>query len=250
MKLTNLILDVAVCFSSVMLTEAQENYSYWPRRPQEFEQAQLLLSQQKWAEAAHVLQPFVHDMNGFGVEARTIVGRINVVRYLSRMHPSTSVYTVRRGDTLPKISEKKNCPVDLLMLFNGLTEPSSLKIGQKLVCIDMTLRIEIYTRLNELTVWDGDALVASYKIHGSNEEVHFTTGEEEVTLVAREARIRGKRIPDNSAKVAIADKVLHLSNGVIISSSNKKDKNIIPLSQNDINELALLVRVGNIVQWK
>ena len=123
MKLTNLILDVAVCFSSVMLTEAQENYSYWPRRPQEFEQAQLLLSQQKWAEAAHILQPFVHDMNSFGSEARTIVGRVNVVRYLSRMHPSSSVYTVRRGDTLPKIAENKKCPVDLLMLFNGLLSP-------------------------------------------------------------------------------------------------------------------------------
>lgn len=250
MKLIYLILGVGVCCSGVMATYAQDNFSHWPRRPQEFEQAQLLLSQQKWAEAAHALQPFVRDTDNFGCEARSVVGRTNIVRYLSRMHPYSSVYTVRQGDTLPKIASKTQCPVDLLMLYNGLTTPSALKIGQKLVFVDMLLRIEIYPSLNELTVWDGDVLVTSYKILSMKGGVEAQEDEREVTVSSREAYIQGKRIPDNSAQTSYADKLIRFSNGFVVCSQMQKDKNTLCLSQKDINELAFLIRVGNVVVWK
>lgn len=250
MKLIYLILSAGVCYSGVMVSSAQENYSHWPRRPQEFEQAQLLLARQKWAEASHVLQPFVQDTDGFGSEARAIVGRINIVRYLSRMHPYSSVYTVRKGDSLPKIASKTKCPVDLLMLFNGLTTPSALKIGQKLVFIDMPLRLEIYPSLNELAVWDGDALVSSYKILSIKGDISSHVDAETVKVSSRESYIQGKRIPDNSAQISFADKLIRFSNGVAIFSRELKDVKTICLSQKDVNELALLVRAGNDVLWK
>lgn len=250
MKLIYLILGVGVCCSGVMVTRAQDNFSHWPRRPQEFEQAQVLLAQQKWAEAAHVLQPFVRDTDSFGCEARSVVGRTNIVRYLSRMHPYSSVYTVRQGDTLPKIASKTKCPVDLLMLYNGLTAPSALKVGQKLVFVDMPFRIEVYPTLNELAVWDGDVLVTSYKILAIKGDVVSQEDEKEMTVSSREAYIHGKRIPDNSAQTSYADKLIRFSNGVVIFSQKLKDKTTICLSQKDINELAFLIRAGNTVEWK
>lgn len=250
MKLTYLILGVGVCYSGVLATLAQDNYSYWPRRPQEFEQAQLLLAQHKWAEAAHILQPFVRAADGFGCEARAVVGRTNIVRYLSRMHPYSSVYTVRKGDTLPKIASKTKCPVDLLMLYNGLTTPSALQIGQKLVFVDMPLRIEIYPSLNELAVWDGDVLVSSYKILSIKGDVSSLETDEEVTVASRESYILGNRIPENSGQTSYADKLLRLSNGLVIFSQELKNKSTLCLSQKDINELALLIRAGNTVELK
>ena len=166
------------------------------------------------------------------------------------MHPYSSVYTVRQGDTLPKIASKTQCPVDLLMLYNGLTTPSALKIGQKLVFVDMVLRIEIYPSLNELTVWDGDVLVASYKILSMKGDIESHEEEKEVTVSSREAHIHGKRIPDNSAQTSFADKLIRFSDGFVVCSQMQKDKNTLCLSQKDINELAFLVREGNIVVWK
>lgn len=250
MKLIYLILGVGVCCSGVIATQTHENYSHWPRRPQEFEQAQLLMAQHKWAEAAHILQPFVRDSDSFGCEARAVVGRTNIVRYLSRMHPYSSVYTVRKGDTLPKIASKTKCPVDLLMLYNGLTTPSALQIGQKLVTVDMSLRMEIYPSLNELAVWDGDVLVSSYKILSFSGDISSLETEGEVIIASRESYIHGNRIPENSGQTSYADKLIRLSNGLVIFSQKSKDKRTLCLSQKDMNELALLLREGNTVVWK
>lgn len=249
MKLTYSILSAVVCCSAFATTLAQDNYSLWPRRPDELEQARNLLAQQKWGEAVHLLQPFVHDSGVAGVEARKITGRVNVVRYLSRMHPYSSVYTVKRGDTLPKIASSTKCPTDLLMLYNGLVTPSALKVGQKLVYIEMSLRVEIYLALNELTVWDGESLVASYKIEaikGISENISRNSA---TTVSSRESYIQGKKIPQQAAQSAVADKSLRLVDGVIVSASDDGLPSCIRLSAKDVNELSQLIRVGNEVKW-
>lgn len=250
MKLIYSILSAAVCCSAFATALAQDNYSLWPRRPEELEQARNLLAQHKWGEAVHLLQPFVYDSGVAGVEARKMTGRVNVVRYLSRMHPYSSVYTVKRGDTLPKIAALTKCPTDLLMLYNGLVTPSALKVGQKIVYVEMPLRVEIYPELNELTVWDGDSLVASYKIEaikGISEDIVRNSA---TTVSSRDAYIQGKKIPPQAAQNAVADKSLRLADGVIVSSFDSSNARYIRLSLKDLNELAQLIRVGNEVRWK
>ncbi|MBE6409127.1 MAG: LysM peptidoglycan-binding domain-containing protein [Akkermansiaceae bacterium] len=250
MKLIYSILSVVGCCSAFATTLAQDNYSLWPRRPEELEQARALLTQQKWAEAVHLLRPFVHDSGVAGVEARKMSGRVNVVRYLSRMHPYSSVYTVKRGDTLPKIAATTKCPTDLLMLYNGLVAPSALKVGQKIVYVEMSLRMEIYPELNELTVWDGDALVASYKIEAIKGVSENILRNSVTTVSSRDAYIQGKKIPSHAAQSAVADKSIRLADGVIVSSFDNSGDRYIRLSLKDLNELAQLIRVGNEVRWK
>lgn len=249
MKLIYSILSVVGCCSAFAATLAQDNYSLWPRRPTELEQARTLLTQQKWAEAVHLLRPFVHDSGVAGVEARKMSGRVNVVRYLSRMHPYSSVYTVKRGDTLPKIAASTKCPTDLLMLYNGLVAPSALKVGQKIVYVEMSLRVEIYLALNELTVWDGESLVASYKIEGIKGISENSLRNSETTVSSRESYIQGKKIPQQAAQSAVAYKSLRLADGVIVSGSDEGLSASIRLSSKDINELAQLIRIGNVVKW-
>lgn len=249
MKLMHLILSVAVFCSAGFPLFAQTNYSLWPRRPEELEKARLLLGQQKWGEAAYLLQPFIFDAGVSGREARKIVSRINIVRYLSRMHPSSSVYVVKAGDTLPKIAAQTKCPVDLLMLYNGIVVPSSLKIGQRLVYIDMRLRIEVYPALSEITVWDGDSLVASYPILSGRGIDKAGEEASELRVIARESYIQGKKLPRSAAQSVAANKQIRLSNGVVISGPGASGNKVISLAQADVNELALLIREENSVTW-
>ena len=91
MKLISLIIVVAGLFSQSLPLLAADNYSLWPRRPDELEQARQLMSEQKGGEAVLLLQPYVADEGIAGREARQICGRVNVPRYLSRMHPGAAV---------------------------------------------------------------------------------------------------------------------------------------------------------------
>lgn len=250
MKLTYLILSVAACCNTLYTVSAQDNYSLWPRRPEELGRARELMAQQKWGEAVHLLLPFVHDIGALGCETRAIVGRINSVRYLSRMHPHSAVYTVRKGDNLPRVASLTKCPTDLLMVYNGLVEPSALKIGQKLVYIDASLRVEIYVSLNEITVWDGDILVASYKMISLKGDIPDIQQESETNIVSRESYIQGKRIADNAVQSVLADKVIRFADGFAICSQERKEKKALHLSQKDINEFSFLVKPGCIVLWR
>lgn len=232
-----------------MTATDEVNFSLWPRRPDELEQARRLLIQQKWGEAAHLLQPFVHDAGVAGQESRLITASINVPRYLSRLHPEAKVYVVRRGDTLPKIAASTGCPVDMLMLVNGLIEPSSLKVGQSLVYLKMDLRMEIYPELRELCVWDGTSLVASYRIRSMAGVPEMNKDAVATCIKTRESHVQGKSVPSASAQSAVADKLLRLDDGTLISAEAGKQGRYLLLSKADMNELAQLMVVGNPVVW-
>ena len=55
---------VAGVFYSLLASfaAAADNFSLWPRRPEELEQARRLMQEQKGGEAVLLLQPFLTDM--------------------------------------------------------------------------------------------------------------------------------------------------------------------------------------------
>lgn len=249
MKLILSILSAAVLCSTQGTAEAQDNFSLWPRRPEELEQARQLLQQKKWDESAYLLKPFIKDSGVTGIEAREMVSRVNKVHYLSRMNPYSTIYVVRAGDTLPRIAAQTKCPVDVLMLYNGIVSPSSLKVGQNLVYIDMALRLLVDPSLRELSVWDGDILVASYKILSFVGHNATVGSQEDIHVTSRESYIHGKRIPRNAVQSVVADKKLRLSNGFVITGKTSEGEKSICLTQADVNEIALLIREKNSVCW-
>lgn len=236
------ILSAVVCFNLALPTAAQlTNYSLWPRRPAELEQARQLLFEHKGAEAAHILLPFIKEEGVTGSEARRITGLVNVPRYLSRRHPHAQIYTVKRGDTMVRVANTTKCPMDILMLLNGMVELSGLKIGQKLVYIPMNLRMEIHPAQNELSVWDDDRLVADYRITGHKGIKAIA----ETTVSSREGYLENKSIPQNSYQFPATDRVLRLANGVVISGGSSTAARHIVLNQADMNELGRLMYVSN-----
>ncbi|MBQ1961009.1 MAG: LysM peptidoglycan-binding domain-containing protein [Akkermansia sp.] len=242
MKLTSLILSVAGFCSLLSAVFAADNYSLWPRRPAELEQARHLVREQKVMEAAALLEPFVTETGIAGREARQILGAVNVRRYLSRRHPQAKVYKVQRGDTIERIADANKCPTDVLMLLNGLVEPSMLKRGQKLVVVPMNLRIEVRPAQREVSVWDGSQLVADYDIV---EHSGLDGKTNEVTkVVAREGYLRGVAIPRRSLMYAASDRVLKLESDISITGAQRVSGAFVKMAPKDANELALLVGVG------
>lgn len=239
------ILSAAVCFNLLALSAvAAENYSLWPRRPAELEQARRLVREQKGAEAVHLLQPFIHDNGIAGREARQITGSVNVQRYLSRRHPDARVYTVKPGDNVFKIATAEKCPFELIMLLNGIVEPAGLRVGQKLVLVPMNCRLEIHPAQRELCVWDGDTLVADYNLTAVPSSAKSG---EETSLAVCEGYMEETKIPRRSSQIASADRRLVMANGLRISGNQQTPSNALQMEQRDLNELALLLAADSSV---
>ena len=251
MKSTSLILGVAAFCSAQGFADAATvvNYSLWPRRPDELEQARVLVAGQKGAEAVHLLQPFLKDGGIAGREARQIVGQINTPRYLTREHPGGFVYTVQRGDTVQRIARQQGCPAALMMLLNGLTEPAGLRIGQKLLLARVTCRLEIRLKYREICVWDGDTLVADYALIAVSPG-EGSAAETETKLAAIEGEWEGIRVPDNSAQFPSSNRRMRLENGVyILPEQGGAAEHCLRMQQRDLNELSLLLSLGAEVVW-
>ncbi len=243
MKSTSLIF-AAAAFSSLLtgVAQAEENYSLWPRRPAELEQARNLVREQKYDEAVALLRPFVGERGVAGREARQIAAAVNVRRYLSRQHPHAFIHVVKRGENMERIASASKCPSDLILLLNGIVEPSALKVGQKLVVVPMKLRMEIHPEQREITVWDGAELVADYEILS----VSGLTGKgnEQVTLSAREGTLQGGAVARRSQEFPSSDRLLRLSNGWVLAGEQQVAGPTLRLRQPELSELCLLLGVG------
>ena len=233
-------------FSLAGAVVAAENYSLWPRRPEELEQARRLMQEQKGGEAVLLLQPFVTDTGIAGREARQICGRVNVPRYLSRMHPGARVYTVRKGDNIARIAAREKCPQDVIMLLNGLVEPSNIRIGQKLVVVPMRLRVEVHPLQREVSVWDGEQLVADYPIIGMDEIPRARQKTQKTKVVAREGYVEGMAVLPRSPQYPASERVLVLGNGMALAGGqNGRAAICLRMDQKDLNELALMLDCGS-----
>lgn len=243
MKLTSLILS-GVAFCSALAT-AQENYSLWPRRPVELEQAQRHIQRQEYDQALELLAPFVHHSGLTGRESRQLTGAIRIRRYLSAQHPRAQVYTVRRGENIERIATAHKSSRDLLILINSLISPSDLKVGQKLLIIPQDLRAELHMAEREISVWDGRTLVAVYDATPTQElTVGAAAENEETQLREREGEMNGARVPRSSATFPACDKILRLANGITLTGNASAKGRSVYVKQRELNELALLLGVG------
>lgn len=250
MRLTYLIFGAAAFCSQVGQVCAADNFSLWPRRPDELEQARHLMQEQKGGEAVLLLQPFVTDEGITGREARQICGRVNVPRYLSRMHPGAVAYTVRPGDNLARIAAQQSCPQDVIMLLNGLVEPSNLRVGQKLVIVPMRLRVEIRPLQREVSVWDDQQLVAAYPVVSMDEIPAARRKNETTRVAAREGYIDGLAVQPRAPQYPASERVLVLANGVVLAGPQNGHGNmILRMEQKDVNELAIMLGLGNEVKF-
>ena len=193
-------------------------------------------------KAVEILRPFVAQQGVVGREARKITAAIQVPVYLSRKNPYAAIYTVRAGDTLNRIVNTTHCPVEVIMLLNGITDPSALKAGQKLVVTKMDLRVEVYPKMRELCVWDGEELVASYDIVTLT--MPPSSQNTKTKVESRDGILEGDTLARRSTQYLSSQRLLKLADGNSIGVANNNPPPNIVLNSADVNELTLLLSVG------
>ncbi len=108
-------------------------------------------------------------------EAADGLGRLNTELIFDRRPtPESEVYVVERGDNLTRIGMKLNTTQGLLMRANGLTQESTLNIGDRLKYTPKDFRIIIERSTCRLFLLDGDGLFKRYPV-GLGRPGHETT---------------------------------------------------------------------------
>ncbi len=215
-------------------------YSLWPRRPEALLEAHGLLEEQKTTEALESLVPYLQDQSIGGREARQLTTAIALPRYLSRRNPHACVYKVRSGDNMARIASSQRCSPDLILLLNGIVEPSRLNVGQKLVVAPMELRLEINEQGRELRLWDKDQLIAAIPIQSIKGKLDADAS---LCVSARRGYIETRRISPHSPSYPSSHRVLELSNGLQIAGADTvlDALNVIRVPQRQLNAIALLL---------
>lgn len=244
MRLIFSILSVAVC-CNLFSAAAQDNYSLWPRRPDELQQARRLISEGRTDAALDLLRPFINRHGLAGREARRLVSSVRTRLYLTPRHPRARTHTVRRGENIERIATAYHSSTEFIMFLNGLLNPSNLGSGQHLRVAPSDLRAEIHLVDREVSLWDGRSLVAVYDMVPS----HFDTSEKnaETSVQSIEGEIHGTRIPRSSALFACSNRVLHFVNGMLLRPPSFSPTRTVPsieMQARDLNELSLLLGRG------
>ncbi len=239
MKLIYLTFIAAVYSSPLLLSQGET--SPWPRRPAVLEQARLLARDGRYADACDQLRSELTHHGIAGHEVRGLYSALMMRLYMNREHPKAFVYTVQAGDHIQRIAEKTNCAPGLLMLINGILDPSRMRVGQKLVAIPLQLRLLIHEQESEIALWDGDTLLACYPI----ESVEGGVLPSQLTRVVKQvdAYRAGKKLSRNAALNISYNRVIEVSGGIYIAGKQKiKDAfAVYRLPQERLNEWAFFV---------
>ncbi len=239
MKLIYLTFIAAVCSSPLLLSQGET--SPWPRRPAVLEQARLLARDGRYADACDQLRSQLAHTGIAGTEIRSLYSALMMRLYMNREHPKAFVYTVQSGDHIQRIAEKTNCSPGLIMLINGILDPSRLRAGQKLVAIPLQLRLLIHEQESEIALWDGDILLASYPI----KSVEGGVPPSQLTRIVKkvDAYRSGKKLSRNAALNISHDRVIEISGGIFIAGLQKISDAFVVyrLPQERLNEWAFFV---------
>ncbi len=241
MKYIFLIGIATACFN--LYAEIEGRYSLWPRRPEAFDAAHKALHVGNEDKARELLSPYLRAQGITGEEARALYSKLNLPRYLSRRNPHAKIYSVRSGDTIHRVAQSQKCPAQLILMLNGMVEPSRLRIGQKLVIAPMVFSLEYMEHERELLLWDGEELVARYLVLSQAGQLKK---DEEYALSKVSLELNGRAIAQHSPYFAAANRKIHFEGGLCLSANATEEEApcTLRLAQKDLNELAFFMARG------
>jgi LysM repeat protein len=182
--------------------------------------------------------------------ARRITGEINLDEILSssRME-GKQIHAVKRGDSLLGIAAKYNTTIDCIMHLNSLMEIPRIQPGDELLVMPLGFRILIEPRRKSLSLWDGGRFIREYPV------LHFDASARtarRTAISSKPAELEGRRVPPQSEEYRAADKVILIEKPALQirgwDDGDDKPAGGILLRPQDMEELALLTRVGNEVE--
>jgi hypothetical protein len=184
-------------------------------------------------------------------ECKRILGEMNLDDLLSpEQMDGKSVYEVKRGDSFLGIVAKQETTLDCLMHLNGLMGLGRLHPGDELIVMPLNLRVIIDPAKSALSLWDEGRFLKEYRL------AHCDTGpvkaEARTRIEGKTGVLDGRRVSAAMDGYRGADKVLTLAVGNLSIRPMPDDPGQagkgIYLAGPDVEELALVLRVGNEVE--
>ena len=187
-------------------------------------------------------------------EARRILGELNLDDLLStEVMEGKVMYKVKSGDNFTRIAQSHDTTLDCIMHMNGLQRMDKLFPGDELVLLPLNFNIKIDVPRKLLSLYREGRLLKSYELlhakarEGSG-ELRSKIGQK-IGLLASGGSVSPVKFESyrNARKVLVLD-----HRGLQVREVTPSDEDGVGrgffLSGADIEELALLLRVGNEVE--
>ena len=219
-----------------------------------FQQAHELIVLGRADEAREKLGTIIHvyPTSSAAPAARRILGEMNLDELLTSASMEGKIdYTVVSGDALLSIVSRNRTTIENLRHINGLTGFGTLRPGDRFVLMPLDFRLIITPARQSLAVWREGEFIREYPIMEFNHTGAPARGT--TTIDSKSAHISGRRVQALSDEYTGAEKVIQLANGISIRTYDEDDEERprgIHLRRIDIEELNLLVRAGNEVEFR
>ena len=221
-----------------------------------FERAREFLATGQFEEARVKLEFIVTLYPGSpsAAEGRRILGELNLDDLLStEVMDGKVMYTVKSGDNFTKIALKHETTLDCIMHMNGLQRMDKLYPGNELVLLPLNFNIKIDVPRKRLSLFKEGHILKAYQLLSARTR-RDAKGALRSKIGQKIGISNGRSIsPVRHESYRVAQKVLILDHqGLqlreVVEADEENSGRGFFLSESDMEELALLLRVGNEVE--
>ena len=241
-----------------------ENGDFVPGQ-REYDRALELLAMDREDEAVEKLlfiQNLYSDTEN-GTEARRILGEINLDEILSIENMSNKmIYTIKPGEGYLNVANNSRTTLDCMMFLNGLLEMSPLHVGDELVVMSLNFKLVVDLAKRRIELFRPDEekkehiFVKDYPI--MKLDLASLRGKSIHSKISRkQGEINGEVVRPALSGYRHATKVLGFKAGrhfIQMRPVPERDEEDpgrgIFLMNSDMEELSMLIRIGNEVEIK
>ncbi len=195
----------------------------------------------------------VFPQSAAATTARRIVGEMNLDSILSTTSmEGKQIHTVQRGDSYLAIAAHYGTTVDLMIHLNSMAELKNLQPGKRLIVMPLDFRIVVERNRKAVSLWQEGRFIREYPALAM-QGVPKTA--QSSSISAKIAEIGSSRVPSHAPEYSGAHKILQIASPALQIRGWDRDAgeeapNGILLRPHDMEELALLVRTGNPVEFR
>lgn len=220
-----------------------------------FQRAHELLALGKLDEAREKLTTIVNvfPTSPSAPVARRIVGEMNLDEVLSTNHMAgKKSHIVKRGNSFLGIAAEYKTTLDMIMHLNGMMELKNIQPGEELIVMPLDFRLLIEPQRKVISVWDGGRFIREYPIIHLGVTGKLPPGKTKIG--SKLAELGGKQVAPQSKDYRAAEKVIQIAKPALQIRGGGETADAtahgIILRSDDMEEISLLTRVGNEVEFR
>ena len=220
-----------------------------------FQKAHELLAIGNLAEAREKLTSIVNRFpsSPSAPVARRIVGEMNMDEVLSTAHmEGKQIHVVKSGNSFLGLAGQYRTNLDSILHLNNLMELKNIQPGEELIVMSLDFRLLIEPQRSAISIWDGGRFIREYPILRMGGQGTIPPGKTKIS--SKIAELEGKQVAPQSRGYRAAEKMIQIAKPQITINAQPEDtKEVthgIVVSPEDLEEINLITRVGNEVEFR